>query len=427
MNAQSFKRKIQGYVGSYVNFNEEQRITFRLVYAGPVNDVPNRYRQVFSINGVSSEDSVLATRTQCLVFNVAAVEQIQPLDGNKFEQYNTSSGEINQTTPISHWDIGVTYNIGKSGFNEPCVVMYSNFGTKQNIEDGIPLTDELIDNDSPQPSDLLDFITVAYDCKEIRSIVDREIAEANRKFISNELNPISWELVKQKISEDFPFLSAINCSRIYTHRLAKESGYKPCPVLEVRCVTPKLQNSPIARYSAFYNLLGETVILDGTKNENTPGIVLGSDPVTQKQKALKKKDKKFSQEELEEYCASTDHLHEALVAVGSCYGLILQDLNLHALTPPLSGVNAQYDWFVIHEHGSIGSSDYYSVSLDFNDDPGVVKVEVCYRHFTRSGEYVKQKTKIKYDKVNKASKVETLYFNAAKILVNMAQARLMLD
>lgn len=111
MNAQSFKRKIQGYVGHYVNFIEEQNMTLRLVYAGPVNDVPNRYRQVFSINGVSSEESVLATRTQCLVFNVAAVEQIRPLDGNKFEQYNTSSGEINQTTPISHWNIGVTYNI----------------------------------------------------------------------------------------------------------------------------------------------------------------------------------------------------------------------------------------------------------------------------------------------------------------------------
>ena len=156
-------------------------------------------------------------------------------------------------------------------------------------------------------------------------------------------------------------------------------------------------------------------------------IVLGAGAGNSVSPTPKKKDKKFSQEELEEYCASADHLHEALVAVGSCYRLVLQDLNLHALTPPLSGVNAQHDWFVIHEHGSIGSSDYYSVSLDFNDDPGVVKVEVCYRHFTRSGECVKQKTKIKYKKVNKASKVETLYFNAAKILVNMAQARLMLD
>ena len=270
MNAQSFKRKIQGYVGHYVNFIEEQNMTLRLVYAGPVNDVPNRYRQVFSI----SEDSEFAiTHTQCLVFNVAAVEQIRPLDGNKFEQYNTSSGEINQTTPISHWNIGVTYNIGNKGFKDPFVVMYSNFGNKRNIEDGIPLTDELIDNDSPQPSDLLDFITVAYDCKEIRSIVDREIAEANRKFINNEIEPIGWELVKQKIAEDFPFLSVINCSRIYTHCLAKESGYKPCSFLEVRCVTPKLQDSPLARYSAFYNLLGERVLLDGTKDENTPGIV----------------------------------------------------------------------------------------------------------------------------------------------------------
>lgn len=464
---------------------------------------------------------------------------------------------------------------------------------------------------------------MAYDCKELRSIVDLKIAAANNKFVNNEIEPISWELVKQKISEDFPFVSTIECSRIYTYRLAKESGYKPCSFLEIRCVSPKLQNSPLARYSAFYNLLGEPVLLDGTKDENTPGIVgnpyfqilieledfknmhwlplngwqemsvfedrdpadmnelmkncshkgsiknatttvyfrekwlerkelvkelkafypdllgtcapgaqpfshapdgmkewfnifefgantstdlfpvvvqvftgsagtqkcskigivastgsvktvdslggiynylekgainsfmegvasvvhhnylpqgivsekalpakrivLGANSVTPKQKASKKKDKKFSQEELEEYCASADHLHEALVALGSCYGLILQDLNLHALTPPLSGVNAQHDWFVIHEHGSIGSSDYYSVSLDFNDDPNVVKVEVCYRHFTRSGEYVKQKTKMKYSKVNKASKVETLYFNAAKILVNMAQARLMLD